>query len=85
MPSTLPPLTPRGQRIMPLVLNAVGFGTHADIGNVDSIADKLGTMSGRLRPMLRRLIDQGYLTVEEKVAENVLSDRSGAAVAESEA
>ena len=56
---------------MSLVLNAVAFGTHADVGNVDSLAEKLGTTPGQLRPMLRKLVDQGYLTIEGKVAENV--------------
>jgi DNA-binding IclR family transcriptional regulator len=67
----LPPLTSRGQQIMSLVLNAIAFGTHADIGNVDSLAEKLGTTPGRLRRMLRKLVNQGYLTIEGKVAENV--------------
>jgi hypothetical protein len=71
MARNLPPLTPRGQQIMSLVLNAVAFGTHADIGNVDSLAEKLRTTPGRLRPMLRKLVDQGYLTIEGKMAENV--------------
>ena len=71
MARKLPSLTPRGQQIMSLVLNAVAFGTHADIGNVDSLAEKLGTTTGRLRLMLRKLVDQGYLTIEGNVAENV--------------
>lgn len=71
MAHKLPPPSPRGQQIMSLVLNAVAFGTHADIGNVDSLAEKLRTTPGRLRPMLRKLLDQGYLTIEGKVAENV--------------
>ncbi len=56
---------------MSLVLNAVAFGTHADLGNADSLAEKLGTTPGRLRPMLRKLVEQGYITLEGKVAENV--------------
>ena len=67
----LSPLTPRGQQIMSLVMNAVAFGTHADLGNVDSLAEKLRTTPGGLRPTLRKLVDQGYLTIEGKVAENV--------------
>jgi hypothetical protein len=70
MAAKLPRLTPRGQRIISLVLNAVAFGTHADIGNVDSLAEKLGTSPGRLRRTLRKLVDQGYLTIKGKVAEN---------------
>jgi DNA-binding IclR family transcriptional regulator len=71
MAAELPPLTPRGQQIISLVLNAVAFGTHGDIGNVDSLAEKLGTTPGRLRPMLQKLVNQGYLTVEGDVVENV--------------
>jgi DNA-binding IclR family transcriptional regulator len=71
MARQLPLLTPRGQQIMSLVLNAVAFGTHADTGNVDSLSEKLGTTAGRLRPMLQKLVDQGYLTIEGKVTENV--------------
>jgi hypothetical protein len=71
MAQTLPKLTPRGEQIMSLLLNAVAFGTHADIGNVESLAIKLATTAGRLRPMLRKLADQGYLIMEEGMAENV--------------
>jgi hypothetical protein len=71
MARKLSPLTRRGQQIMSVVLNAVAFGTHADTGNVDSLAEKLSTTSGRLRPILRRLAEQGYLTIEGSVAENV--------------
>jgi hypothetical protein len=67
----LVPLTTRGQQVVSALLNAVAFGTHGDVGNVDSLAEELGTTSGRLRPMLRKLADQGYLTIEGKVAENV--------------
>ncbi len=56
---------------MALLLNAIAFHTHADEDNVDSLAEKLRTMPGRLGPMLRRLVAQGYLTIEGKVAENV--------------
>jgi hypothetical protein len=39
---------------MSLVLNAVAFGTHANVGNVDSLAEQLKTTPGRLRPMLQK-------------------------------
>ncbi len=71
MARKLQDLTPRGQQIMSLLLNAVAFGTHADVGNVDTLADKLSTTPGRLRPTLRRLVDQGYLTVEGEIGETV--------------
>ncbi len=68
----LPPLTPRGREILSTVLNAVAFGTHGDVGDVDALAEELGTTPGRLRPMLRKLESMGYLTIEGKVAERVL-------------
>src|SRR4051812_30399581 len=71
MAQRLSTLTPRGQQIMSVLLNAVAFGTHTDMGNVDSLAETLDTTPGRLRPMLRKLVDQGFLTVEGKVAENI--------------
>jgi hypothetical protein len=56
---------------MSLVLNAVAFGTHGDVGNIDSLAEQLGTTTGRLRSMLQKLAGQGYLTIEGKVDETV--------------
>jgi hypothetical protein len=49
MARKLPPLTDRGQQIMSIVLNAVAFGTHTNIGNVDSLAKQFKTTPGRLR------------------------------------
>jgi hypothetical protein len=72
MARKLPALTARGQQIMSLVLNAVAFGTHANVGNVDSLAEQLKTTSGRLRPILRKHVDQGYLTIKGKIGENFL-------------
>ena len=54
------------------MLNAVAFGTHSDIGDVDALAEQLGTKPGPLRPMLRKLEAAGYLTIEGKLAERVL-------------
>jgi hypothetical protein len=72
MARKLPALTPRGRQIMSLVLNTVAFGTHANVGNVDLLAEQLKTTPGRLWPMLRKLIDQGYLNIRGKIGENVL-------------
>jgi len=69
---SLPPLTPRGREILSAVLNAVTFGTHGDVGDVDALAEELGTRASRLRPMLRKLEAMCYLTIEGKVAERVL-------------
>lgn len=71
MPRSLPKLSPRGAQIMSLLLNAVAFGTHGDVGNVDSLAEKLGTTAGRLRPLIRKLAEQGYVTTKGSIAENV--------------
>jgi hypothetical protein len=40
----LTPLTPRGQQMMSLVLNAVAFGTLAEIGNLDSLINAIQTL-----------------------------------------
>jgi len=69
MARKLPVLTACDQQIMSLVLNAVAFGTHA---NVDSLAEQLKSTPGRLRPMLQKLVDQGYVTIKGKIGENVL-------------
>jgi hypothetical protein len=69
---TLLPLSDRGQDIMATLLNSIAFGTHKDVGDVDALAEKLGTTPGRLRPMLRKLEAMGYLTIEGTVAERVL-------------
>jgi DNA-binding IclR family transcriptional regulator len=71
MAQKLPSLPRRGQQIMSLVLNAVAFGTHSDTGNVDTLAEQLGTTPGRLRSILRKLVNQGYVTIKGKIAENV--------------
>jgi hypothetical protein len=72
MAGKLPSLTPRGQQILSLVLNAVAIGTRANVGNIDSVAEQLKTTPGRLRPMLRKLVDQGYLAIVGKIGENGL-------------
>lgn len=56
---------------MSLLLNAIAFGTFDDAGDVESLAAKLGTTPGHLRPMLRKLTEQGYVTVEGKTTEYV--------------
>jgi hypothetical protein len=85
MANKLPPLTAGGQQVMSLVLNAVAFGMYADVGNVDSPAEKLGTTPGRLRTMLRKLIGQGLSHDRRRSGGERLSDCGGFAVAGSEA
>jgi DNA-binding FadR family transcriptional regulator len=62
----LPKLTNRGNQIVTLIVNAVAFQTHGDDAELDMLAKALGTTGPRLRPMLRKLEAQGWLTVEEK-------------------
>jgi DNA-binding IclR family transcriptional regulator len=71
MARRLPILTRRGEQIMSLLINSVAFDTHGDIGNVDSLAEKLGTTAGRLRPILHKLVDLGYVTIKGTVNENI--------------
>ena len=63
---TLPSLTERGRQIVSHLVNAVAFQTHGDQGELDTLAQALGTTGPRLRPMLRKLQAQGWLTLEEK-------------------
>jgi hypothetical protein len=62
----LPTLTDRGNQIVAAVVNAVAFQTHGDDAELDTLAKTLGTTGPRLRPMLRKLEAQGWLTVEDK-------------------
>jgi DNA-binding MarR family transcriptional regulator len=57
-------LTPRGQQIISYLLNSIAFQTHSKDGDVESIAEHLGIAANRLRPTLKKMEDQGHLTVE---------------------
>jgi|SRR6187431_2507540 len=61
---TPPRLTPRAKQVVNLVVNSVAFGTHDDDAEVGAIAKELGTTPGRLEAILRKLTDQGYVTVK---------------------
>ena len=67
----LPRLTKRGRELVSYVLNSVAFGTHGDDAELEAMAKKFGTTAGRLRPTLRRLAAQGWLTIEGRLAEFV--------------
>jgi hypothetical protein len=67
----LPRLTDRGRELISYVLNAAAFGTHGDDAELETMAKKLGTTAGRLRPTLRKLASQGWLTIEGRSAEFV--------------
>ena len=64
-------LTNRGRELVSYVLNTVAFGTHGDDAELETMAKKFGTTAGRLRPTLRRLAAQGWLTIEGRSAEFV--------------
>ena len=59
-----PPLTPRAKQVVNLIVNSVALGTHDDHAEVGVIAKELGTTPGRLETILRKLTDQGYVTVK---------------------
>ena len=63
---SLPALTERGRQIISHLVNAVAFKVHGDQGELETLAQALGTTGPRLRPMLRKLQAQGWLTLEEK-------------------
>jgi hypothetical protein len=67
----LPRLTKRGRELVSYVLNTVAFGTHGNDAELETMAKKFGTTAGRLRPTLRRLANQGWLTIEGRSAEFV--------------
>ena len=69
--SQRPKLTERGRQIVALVVNAVAFKTHGDDAELETLAKQLGTTGPRLRPMLRRLAAQGWVTIEGQAAEFV--------------
>jgi hypothetical protein len=60
---TPPPLTPRAKQVVNLVVNSVALGTHGDDAEIGVLAKELDTTPGRLEAILRKLTDQGYVTV----------------------
>ena len=60
----IPPLTPRAREVLSFVLNAVAFQTHDDNGELEALSAALGTSAGRLRPTLRKLEEQGFISIE---------------------
>jgi len=59
-----PPLTPRAQEVVNLVVNSVALGTHDNDAEVGAIAAQIGMSPARLTTMLRKLADQGYITIK---------------------
>lgn len=60
----LPPLTPRAREIVTAVINAVALGTHDDEAEIGQLAKKLGTTDARLETIVRKLEEQGWLTLK---------------------
>jgi DNA-binding IclR family transcriptional regulator len=63
-PVALPPLTPRAREVVNLVVNSVALGVHDNDAEVGAIAAQLGMSPARLASMLRKLEDQGYVTIK---------------------
>ena len=61
---TLPPLTPRAREVVNFVVNAVALGTHDNDAELGAMAERLGTTPSRLASLVRKLQQQGYLTVK---------------------
>jgi len=62
---SLPSLTPRARDIVTFVVNTVALGAHDDEGDVGAIATAIGMMPARLQTTLRKLEEQGWLTVKQ--------------------
>ena len=56
-------LTPRAKQVLNFVINAVALGTHDDDGEVGSVAEGIGTTPRGLQPVLRKLVDFGFVEI----------------------
>ena len=63
-PDELPALTGIAKELFTHVLNSIAFEQYGNCCAVDDLAEKLGKPSGRLQPAIRKLVEQGYVTVE---------------------
>ena len=60
----LGPLTGIAKELFTHVLNSIAFERYGDCCAVDDLAEKFGKTPGRLKPAVRKLVEQGYITVE---------------------
>jgi DNA-binding IclR family transcriptional regulator len=60
----LPALTPRARQVVNLVVNSVALGSHDNDAEVGALAKQLETTPARLQTILRKLEEQGWLTVK---------------------
>lgn len=63
-PAKLPALSGVAKELFTRVLNSIAFEQYGSCCAVEDLADKLGKPSGRLQPAIRKLVEQGYVTVE---------------------
>ena len=63
-PKKLGPLTGIARELFTHVLNSIAFERYGDCCSVDDLADRFGRTPGRLKPAIRKLVEQGYVTVE---------------------
>ena len=57
------PLTPRGREIVNLAVNSVALGTHDNDAEVGAVAKQLAMSPARLQTLLKKLEEQGWVTV----------------------
>lgn len=62
----LGPLTGIAKELFTHALNSIAFEQYRDCCAVDDLAVKFGKTPGRLKPAIRKLVEQGYVTVEGK-------------------
>ena len=60
----LRPLTGSARDVFDHVLNSIAFEQYGDCCAVDALAEEFGKTPGRLQPTIRKLIEEGYVTVE---------------------
>jgi len=60
----LPPLRGVGKQVLDFVMNNVALTSYGECCSVEGIAEHLGRTPGRFLPTLRKLAEQGYITIE---------------------
>jgi hypothetical protein len=63
----LQPLTGIARELFMHVLNSIAFERYGECCAVDEVAGKFAKTPGRLQPAIRKLVEQGYVTVEGNV------------------
>jgi DNA-binding transcriptional ArsR family regulator len=63
-PRSLPPLTGMARDLYLQVLNKIAFEDYGECCLIENLAERFGKTPGRLQPAIRKLVEQGYVTVE---------------------